>query len=123
MAADVADPDQDDARGCAPTSPRTTGRVPGRPTGMSGRAMTAALDRVSEVLALGARSANVEAVPANRLAALAVHSMQRATRASRRSRRPPVSWSRGMLGRVSARISWSARRGIPKARRSAASWT
>jgi hypothetical protein len=30
-----------------------------------------ALDRVSEVLALGARSARVTAVPANRLAALA----------------------------------------------------
>jgi TnpA family transposase len=41
------------------------------PRRTSGKAMTGALDRVSEVLAPGARSANVEAVPANRLAVLA----------------------------------------------------
>jgi TnpA family transposase len=41
------------------------------PRRTSGKAMTGALDRVSEVLALGARSASVEVVPANRLAALA----------------------------------------------------
>jgi TnpA family transposase len=41
------------------------------PRRTSGRAMTIALDRVSEVLALGARTANVGTVPANRLAVLA----------------------------------------------------
>lgn len=41
------------------------------PRRTSGRAMTIALDRVAEVLALGARAADVEAVPANRLAVLA----------------------------------------------------
>jgi Domain of unknown function (DUF4158) len=46
-------------------------RLRAAPRRTSGKAMTMALDRVSEVLALGARSAGVEAVPANRLAALA----------------------------------------------------
>jgi TnpA family transposase len=41
------------------------------PRRTSGKAMTMALDRVSEVLALGARAADVDAVPANRLSALA----------------------------------------------------
>ncbi len=46
-------------------------RLRAAPRRTSGKAMTMALDRVSEVLALGARSANVEAVPANRISALA----------------------------------------------------
>jgi TnpA family transposase len=46
-------------------------RLRAAPRRTSGKAMTMALDRVSEVLALGARAASVEAVPANRLAALA----------------------------------------------------
>jgi hypothetical protein len=46
-------------------------RLRAAPRRTSGKAMTAALDRVSEVLALGARAAEVEAVPANRLSALA----------------------------------------------------
>jgi hypothetical protein len=46
-------------------------RLRAAPRRTSGKAMTMALDRVSEILALGARSASVEAVPANRLAALA----------------------------------------------------
>jgi len=41
------------------------------PTRTSGRAMTTALDRVSDALAVGARAAQVQAVPANRLAMLA----------------------------------------------------
>lgn len=41
------------------------------PRRTSGKAMTGALNRVSEILALCARSAEVDAVPANRLAALA----------------------------------------------------
>ena len=41
------------------------------PRRTSSRAMTIALDRVSEVLALGARAAHVDTVPANRLAVLA----------------------------------------------------
>src|SRR5664279_6186904 len=41
------------------------------PTRTSGRAMTTALDRVSGALAVGARAAQVQAVPANRLAMLA----------------------------------------------------
>jgi hypothetical protein len=41
------------------------------PRRTSGKAMTVALDRVSEVLALGARAAPADAVPANRLALLA----------------------------------------------------
>jgi hypothetical protein len=46
-------------------------RLRAAPRRTSGRAMTGALDRVSEVLALGARSVEVDAVPVNRLAALA----------------------------------------------------
>lgn len=41
------------------------------PTRTSGRAMTAALDRVSDVLSVGARAAAALAVPASRFAALA----------------------------------------------------
>jgi TnpA family transposase len=46
-------------------------RLRAAPRRTSGKAMMMALDRVAEVLALGARAASVEAVPANRLAALA----------------------------------------------------
>lgn len=46
-------------------------RLRAAPRRTSGKAMTMALHRVSEVLALGVRSASVETVPANRLAALA----------------------------------------------------
>jgi hypothetical protein len=46
-------------------------RLRAAPRRTSGRAMTIALDQAAEVLALGARAADVDAVPANRLSGLA----------------------------------------------------
>lgn len=59
------------------------------PTRTSGPAMVRALDRASDVLAVGARAAQVQAVPANRLAALARYGLTAKAPALRELTEPP----------------------------------
>jgi hypothetical protein len=88
------------------------------PRRTSGKAMTGALDRVSEVLALGARSVSADAVPANRLAALARYGLTAKAPALRDLVEPrktvlaterPVSLA-GLRGRINRHPAFRRRR-------------